>query len=269
MGLLSPEKDGEWELTIPRIYLPQKMEEGSTVELGGENLHYLKTVLRLKRGDPLILFGGTGFECEATIRNITAQSVTIEIIRKKKVQVDSPIKITLAQALPKGNKMDFIIQKASELGANRIIPFKSSRSIPKLSGNRSSLRLPRWQRIAVEASRKCGRENIPEITDIITYDEVLKYPEDGILKIIFWEGETDTGIKEILHSKKYEGVTSFFIVIGPEGGFSNEEIEMASRVGFLSVSLGRLVLKVETAALVILSIIQYEKGAFGNMGERE
>jgi len=245
------------------------MDEGSTVELGEENLHYIKNVLRRKSGDHLILFGGMGFECEAVIRDFTAQNVTIEITKKKKIKVDSSIKITLAQSLPKGNKMDFIIQKASELGVDRIIPFKSSRSIPKLAKNRIRLRLPRWQKIAIEASRKCGRENIPKITDIITYDEVLQCPEDSILKIIFWEGETNTGIKEILHSKKYEGVTDFFVVVGPEGGFSNEEIEMASRVGFLPASLGKLVLKVETAALVILSIIQYEKGAFSIMGERE
>jgi 16S rRNA (uracil1498-N3)-methyltransferase len=240
------------------------MEGGATVELRRENLHYIKNVLRLKRGDPLILFEGMGFEYESTIRNITAQSVTVEIIRGKKLSIDGSTKITLAQALPKGNKMDVIIQKASELGVTRIIPFKSSRSIPKISENRMRLKIPRWQKIAIEASRKCGRENIPEITNIIDYDGALQWPKEGILKIIFWEGETNTGIKEILHSKKYEGVTEFFIVVGPEGGFSNEEIEMASRAGFLSVSLGRLVLKVETAALVILSILQYEKGVFGS-----
>ncbi len=256
-------------MTTPRIYLPQKMEEGSTVELKYENLHYIKNVLRLKRGAPLILFDGTGFEYESTIRDITVKSVTVEIIRGKQLSVDSSTKITLAQALPKGNKMDFIIQKASELGVTRIIPFKSSRSIPKVAGNKIHLKIPRWQKIAIEASRKCGRENIPEITDIITYEKALQWPKKGILKIIFWEGETNTGIKEILHSKKYEGITDFFLVVGPEGGFSNEEIAMASRAGFLSVSLGRLVLKVETAALVILSILQYEKGVFGITYKKE
>jgi len=245
------------------------MEEGSTVELKYENLHYIKNVLRLKRGAPLILFDGTGFEYESTIRDITVKSVTVEIIRGKQLSVDSSTKITLAQALPKGNKMDFIIQKASELGVTRIIPFKSSRSIPKVAGNKIHLKIPRWQKIAIEASRKCGRENIPEITDIITYEKALQWPKKGILKIIFWEGETNTGIKEILHSKKYEGITDFFLVVGPEGGFSNEEIAMASRAGFLSVSLGRLVLKVETAALVILSILQYEKGVFGITYKKE
>lgn len=240
------------------------MEEGSTIEFGGENLHYIKTVLRLKRGDSLILFEGLGFEYEATIRDFTAQSIIIEITKKKRIQVGDSIKITLAQALTKGNKMDFIIQKASELGVKRIIPFKSSRSIPKLSENKIPLKISRWHRIAIEASRQCGREDVPEITDIITYDKVLKYPGKGAFKIIFWEKESKIGIKEILRDKKYDGITDFFIIVGPEGGFSKEEIEMASSVGFLSVSLGRLVLRVETAALAILSILQYEKGAFGN-----
>ncbi len=138
------------------------MEEGSTVKLGRESLHYIKTVLRLKRGDTLILFGGMGFEYEAIIKDIAARNITTEITKKKRIKVDDPIKITLAQALPKGNKMDFIIQKASELGVDRIIPFKSSRSIPKLTGNKIPLKISRWQKIAIEASRKCGRENVPE-----------------------------------------------------------------------------------------------------------
>ncbi len=245
------------------------MEEGSTVKLGRENLHYIKTVLRLKRGDTLILFGGMGFEYEAIIKDIAARNITTEITKKKRIKVDAPIKITLAQALPKGNKMNFIIQKASELGVDRIIPFKSSRSIPKLTGNKIPLKISRWQKIAIEASRKCGRENVPEITDIIAYDDVIKYPVTDALKIIFWEEESSRGIKEVLRNKKYEAVTHFFIVVGPEGGFSREEIEMASRLDFLSASLGKIILKVETVALVILSILQYERGALGITGERK
>lgn len=240
------------------------MEKGSTVELGGENLHYIKTVLRLKSGDPLIIFEGTGFEYEAVIRNITTGSATIEITEKKKFQVEGSIKITLAQALPKGNKMGFIIQKATEFGVGRIIPFNSSRSIPKLTGSKIPLKISRWQKIAIEASRKCGREDIPEITNIATFDEILQHPKEDTLKIIFWEEESGTGIKEILRDKKYKKMTEFFVVVGPEGGFSREEIETASGTGFLPASLGRLVLKVETAVLAILSILQYERGALGN-----
>ena len=256
-------------MTAPRIYFPQKMQDGDRVKSGSENLRYIKTVLRLKRGDTLILFDGMGSEYEAIVRDFTTQDIILEITKKKETQVDHSIRITLAQALPKGNKMDFIIRKASELGVSRIIPFISSRSIPRPSGDRIRLKTSRWKKIAIEASRKCGRGNIPEITDIVTCNEVLQWPEDKFLKIIFWEEESNTGIKEILRDKKYEGTTDFFIIVGPEGGFSREEVEMASRAGFLSASLGGLVLMVETAVLVILSILQYEKGNFGVTAKKE
>ena len=257
-------------MTVPRIYFSQKMQEGDRVKLGSEDLHYIKTVLRLKRGDILILFDGMCSEYDAVIRDFTTQDIILEITKKKETQVDHSIRITLAQALPKGTKMDFIIRKASELGVGRIIPFISSRSIPRPSVDRIRLnKTSRWKKIAIEASRKCGRGNILEITDIVTCNEVLQFPEDKFLKIIFWEEESNTGIKEILRDKKYERTTDFFIIVGPEGGFSREEIEMASRAGFLSASLGGLVLMVETAVLVILSILQYEKGNFGVTAKKE
>lgn len=245
------------------------MQEGDRVKSGSENLHYIKTVLRLKRGNTLMLFDGMGSEYEAVVRDFTTQDIILEITKKKETQVDHPIRITLAQALPKGTKMDFIIRKASELGVGRIIPFISSRSIPRPSGDRIRLKTSRWKKIAIEASGKCGRGNILEITDIVTCNEVLQLPEDKFMKIIFWEEESNTGIKEILRDKKYERTTDFFIIVGPEGGFSREEVEMASRAGFLSASLGGLVLMVETAVLVILSILQYEKGNFGVTAKKE
>lgn len=256
-------------MTAPRIYFPQKMQEGDRVKLGSEDLHYIKTVLRLKREDTLILFSGMGLEYEAVVRDFTTQDLILEITKEKKTKIDDSIRITLAQALPKGNKMDFIIRKASELGVSRIIPFISSRSIPRPSGDRVPLKISRWQKIAVEASRKCGRGNILEITDIVTCNGVLQRPEDKFLKIIFWEEESSAGIKEILRDKKYEGTTDFFIIVGPEGGFSRKEVEMACRAGFLSASLGGLVLVVETAVLVILSILQYEKGNFDVTAKKE
>lgn len=238
------------------------MKEGDRVKLGSKELHYIRTVLRLKKGDRLILFGGAGFEYEAVLREFTTQNVTLEIIRKKKSKADALIRVTLAQALPKGNKMDFIIRKATELGVNRIIPFKAPRSVPRPSEERIPLRLSRWQRIAIDASRKCGRGDVPEITDVVTFNEVLQWPGDEFLKMVLWEEESTTGIKEVLRDEKHRRRVDFLIVVGPEGGFSKGEIETALRAGFLSVSLGGLVFPVETAVLAILFILQYEKGAF-------
>jgi 16S rRNA (uracil1498-N3)-methyltransferase len=163
--------------------------------------------------------------------------------------------------------MDFIIRKATELGAHRIIPFRSARSVPQLTADKSRARVSRWRTIATEAARQCGRADIPEVNDVLSFEEMLASAEGGTLKIIFWEEESERGIKKLLRDNRYEGEKDIAVMIGPEGGFSKEEVDSAVKRGFISVSLGRNVLKVETAAVTILSIIQYELGIFG--GEPE
>jgi 16S rRNA (uracil1498-N3)-methyltransferase len=165
--------------------------------------------------------------------------------------------------------MDFIIQKATELGVDRIVPFQSARSIPQLTMDKARLKMTRWLHIATEAARKCGRSDIPEIKGILSFEEMLIEGDREELKIIFWEEESERGIKQVLRNEKYEGVKDISVVIGPEGGFSKEEVDRAVEKGFLSVSLGKNILKVETAALTIVSIIQYEKGIFGGERTRE
>jgi 16S rRNA (uracil1498-N3)-methyltransferase len=255
-------------LTVPRIYLPFICEDDTLVELGGENLRYIKNVLRLKEGDPLILFDGSRHEYNGIIRAYTARNASLEIMKKQSIQQPT-IYITLAQSLAKSSKMDFIVQKATELGVTRLIPFISSRSIPKLSESKVSTRISRWHKIAIEASRQCKRAIIPEITNIISFDEMLKQADQDDVRIIFWEEESKQGLKTILHDEKWKDANHFFLVVGPEGGFSKEEANRASRNSFISASLGKNILRTETAALTILAIIQYERGILGNIEERE
>lgn len=246
----------------PRIFNPRLPDEGDFLELEKENSRYIKNVLRLKRGDRIILFDGIGSENEAIIDNIQTGKVTIKITEKKNIKVPD-IYVTLAQSLPKGNKMDLITQKSTELGASRIIPFVSSRSIPKLPESRTSSKITRWRKIAIEASRQCGRTSIPELTEVVSFEKMLSLRRKEELGIILWEDEEKRGIKEILRDRKYKDVESFFIIVGPEGGFSKDEIEKALNNSFLSASLGKFVLRTETAPLAILSILQYEKGMSG------
>jgi len=251
-------------LVIPRIYNPQELSEGISSELGEEYFTYIKDVLRLKKGDELVLFDGVGHEYSAVIRDFYSSKVCLDIIKKETIKLPDT-RITLAQSLPKGGKIEMIIQKSTELGTSRIIPFISSRSIPRLTGSRATGKAARWRKIAIEASRQCGRGNVPEVSEILSFDEMLDIPDRRALRIILWEAEPKLGIREILTDEKHAGVDSFFIVIGPEGGFSWEEIEKARQRGFISASLGRLILRTETAPLAILSILQYEKGAFGTL----
>jgi 16S rRNA (uracil1498-N3)-methyltransferase len=208
------------------------------------------------------LFDGRGSEYEAAITELSEGKITVEIGKQKKARLPD-LKVTLAQSLPKGSKMDFIIQKSTELGADRIIPFISSRSVPRLSDSKAEARRERWRKIAIEASRQCGRTKIPEVTGIVTFEEMLKLREEKSLGIVLWEDETEKGIKEILRDEKYCSLGTFFIVVGPEGGFSKEEVEKAIAYDFISATLGTLILRTETAPLAILSILQYEKGIFG------
>jgi len=249
-------------LTVPRIYFPGEIQRGDLCKLGEEKLRYVKSVLRMNKGDQLILFDGTGWQYETVIKQFFSDGITVEVLKKDKMP-DKVVNITVYQALPKANKMDFIIQKATELGADRIVPFQSARSVPRLTADKARFRISRWRNIATEAARQCGRVDIPEVSNILSYEEVIASDETEKLKLIFWEEESARGIKQVLRDEKYNGVKSIVAVVGPEGGFSKEEVDVAVEKGFISVSLGRNILKVETAALAILSIIQYEKGIFG------
>lgn len=268
MGLLRAEKREQDPLTIPRIYFPRILEDNTLVDLEGENLRYIKNVLRLKEGDPVILFDGSLYEYSTIIRTYTARNAYLEITGKQIVQHPTT-NITLAQSLAKSTKMDFIVQKATELGVTRLIPFVSSRSVPKLSESKISARVSRWRKIAIEASRQCRRVVIPEVTSIISFDEMLKQADKDAVCIIFWEEESERGLKTILHDEKCIDANHFFLVVGPEGGFSREEADRASRHSFISATLGKYILRTETAALAILAIIQYERGIFSSIDEKE
>lgn len=246
-------------MTIPRLYLPRLLETGAVCATAADQARYLKTVLRMREGDPLLIFNGTGWEYEAVIRRQTADGTELEITGRRALPA-AEIHVTLCQAVPKVEKMDGIIRHATELGAERIVPFLAERSVPRWQSEQLPRKRERWQKIAVEASRQCGRPDIPEIGEIVTFERMLRdVPESG-LRLIPWEEETKTGIREILRDPARSGMKEFVLVIGPEGGFSAGEIELARQAGFLSVSLGKRVLRVETASLAVLAILQYEKG---------
>lgn len=255
-------------MSIQRIYRPGIREDSAEEELGPEDHHYLKHVLRLKPGIRLVLFDGRGREYESVIRDFGKQSVLVNIVSSHFIE-DALPPLTLAQALPKENKMDFIIQKATELGIERIIPFISSRTVPRLSADKASARLKRWRKIAAEAAKQCGSPRVPDISNILSFDTMLDEAADIPLRIFFWEEETQRGIGDILREEKHLVEIPLFFVVGPEGGFSRDEVETARGVGFTQAHLGRRILRAETAPLVILSIIQYERGAIGTFPGKE
>jgi 16S rRNA (uracil1498-N3)-methyltransferase len=245
---------------MPRFYVPQPRIEEGMLSVEGNEVKHLRKVLRLKAGDEIIVFDGFGKEYEGTIVEEGPSSVLIKIQNIFSTATESPIDITVAQSLLKGEKMDYLIQKATELGVKGIVPFFSSRSVPLLEKSKRLKRHHRWERIAVEASKQCGRGVIPKIEPLQHYSEMLGSASPRALCLILCEREGNT-LKEVLERSKEKA--EVFFIIGPEGGFDQGEVEEAKRKGFFPVTLGRRILRAETTSLCLLSILQYERGDIG------
>jgi len=250
-------------LTIPRIYSTEILQDKKTLLLPQDNLKYLKNVLRLKPGGKIAVFDSAGHEYEASITKYLTAGV--EVITEKKIdRAEKEIRITLAQALPKAAKMDLIVKSAAELGVDLIIPFAAKRSVSHIAADKAAQKVRRWQKIALEASRATRAAGVTKVDNFRKFDAVLKSAVTPGARMIFWEEEEKITIKDALTDKSLDGCKNYFIIVGPEGGFAKDEITRALDAGFLSVSLGRHILKVETAAAAIISIIQYEKGVFSH-----
>jgi 16S rRNA (uracil1498-N3)-methyltransferase len=242
---------------MARFYVPQPRIEKGMMRVEGSEVRHIRRVLRLKTGDEVVVFNGSAKEYQGTIVKEGPSSVVIMIQNIYSSQRESHLEITLAQSLLKGDKMDYLIQKATELGIKEIVPFFSSRSVPSLEKSRKVTRHHRWERVAVEASKQCGRGVVPKIEPLQDYSEMLKTASPDSLRLILWEREGKR-LKEALEGSKEK--KKIFFIIGPEGGLSQEEVEHAKRNGFTPVTLGRRILRSETASLCLLSILQYEWG---------
>lgn len=249
-------------MTAPRIYRPQPFTAGELQFLDGNWRRYLKTVLRLREGDPVILFDGRGREGAATVTGITREGVSVRIDACRSVPYgERPL--TLAQALPKGETMDAIIRKAAELGVTAIQPFLADRSVPRLTPEKARHRVARWQTLAVEACRQSRRADIPRVNDICSFPEFIAASTGGEVRLMLWEEERQTGLRELLRGQSDRRDDPHVVVIGPEGGFTEAEVGLARRHGYHTAGLGRRILKVETAAVAALAIVQYERGDLG------
>jgi 16S rRNA (uracil1498-N3)-methyltransferase len=255
-------------LTLPRIYSSETLQNATVCSLGADNLRYLKTVLRLKSGDKIIIFDGFGHEFEGRIEAFSLSGVNV-VLGKAIVPADKKIHITLAQAIPKAAKMDVIVKSAAELGTDVVIPFTALRSVSRIEGEKAAAKVARWQKIVQEAARCCRSVQVAAIEPVLSFADMLLKTTPDALKLIFWEEEDQKSIKDVLTDKKFAAVTNYFIIVGPEGGLSRDEVAAAKDAGFVSVSLGKQILKVETAAAAILSIIQYENGIFSQRAGEE
>ncbi|UCG14168.1 MAG: 16S rRNA (uracil(1498)-N(3))-methyltransferase [Deltaproteobacteria bacterium] len=229
----------------------------------GNTARHLSRVLRLSVGERVLLFDGSGCEFPAEVSEIARHSVRVRVGEGTFVDRESPLKIWLGLGLCQPATMDMVIQKTTELGVTEIVPLKTDRAQRWFAGERGASRLRRWERIAREAARQSGRSLVPQISPWIDFRQVLRQRETNGLKLIFWEGEERGSLKQTLAGQ--ERTNQVQVLVGPEGGFSADEIEQATAAGFQSISLGRRVLRTETASIVVIGLLQHHLGDLGGL----
>ncbi|MEK6791057.1 MAG: 16S rRNA (uracil(1498)-N(3))-methyltransferase [Deltaproteobacteria bacterium] len=248
-----------------RSFFVGELEKGAaSVLITGDELKHLRGVLRLREGEAVTIFNGRGLVVKGVIQRIVKQAATVSVLGEDTESRESSVHVVLLQALVKGDKNDFIVQKAVELGATGIVFYAAKRTVPLLGPGRGTDRLIRWRRIAIEAAKQCGRSVIPGISLADGIEEAVAghacprmfKAGKGFLKIMLLESETTRTIKDMLRTAPAAKAAA--LLIGPEGGFTDEDVVHAAKNGFTPVSLGRRILRAETAAIAALTIVQYE-----------
>jgi 16S rRNA (uracil1498-N3)-methyltransferase len=239
-----------------RFYAPPSQIDQSTITLDPDESHHLSRVLRLSDGARVFVFDGAGNEWECAVSRVSRGAVELNPIRRLDDTVESPLNLTLAQALIKGDKFDWIVQKATELGATRIVPLITAHSAT--AGDRAGNRLERWRRIAHESIKQCGRRKLIEITDPANFEDFCQ-TEAGKNNLIFSE-RSGLRLREVV--SKLGSVSELILSVAPEGGWSDSEIELSGKSGFIPVHLGSRILRTETAAIVAIALSQH---IFGDM----
>lgn len=244
-----------------RFFIPEPQLQYPIATLTGPDINHVKNVLRLQPGEYIQLFDGTGMEYTGQITSISSHSVRVEIIEKTPSATESPVHISIAQSYLKEKKMDLLVRQLTELGASFWFPFFSERSVPLPDQKKLALRRQRWKKIAIEAVKQCRRNRLMEVGQALSFDEMLLSAKNSDLKIIFWENaDPALNSNKIFLEKK--NIRSVYAVIGPEGGFSNDEIKKALQQGFLPVKMGPRILRAETATIAACALLQYMFGDF-------
>ena len=252
-------------MRLTRVFVEAALTSGSTVELPPDTASHLAKVLRARGGDELILFSGDGREFNGAIEAVRGSRVSVAVGDSRHVNRESPLAVTLVQCVPRGDRMDFIVQKATELGVARIVPVLSQRSVVRLDKTQAESKTIHWRAVALSACEQCGRNRLPIIE---AAQPLLNYlgesaPSEG-LKLVF---EPEFSAHALTAAQSPSGAADNAIVdaqiaIGPEGGFAPDELEAFRVAGFTQVGLGPRILRTETAAIAAVVWLQ---ARFGDM----
>jgi 16S rRNA (uracil1498-N3)-methyltransferase len=236
---------------MPRLYVPPERLTGTQLELDGEPYRHLVRVLRAAPGDAVVLFDGLGHEIAAQVVAIGARAVTLTLGPRRPLPAPA-VAITLLQGVPRGERMDLLVQKTTELGVARIVPVLAERCVARPPRERSS----RWQTIAEEAARQCGRADVPQVTAPVPLAEALALAGPCAARLALWEEERALPLRRACPGD----APSVALLVGPEGGLAAAEVEAARAAGFATVGMGPRILRAETAAIVAVALVQAASG---------
>lgn len=245
-----------------RFFADASCIDDNVITVTGDDVQHISRVLRLKCGDCIEICDMCGTDYLCTVSSVSKTAVTADIIKKMPNSSESNLNITLYQGIPKGDKLDFIIQKSVELGAKRIVPVVMQRTVVKLKN--AALKTERQSKIAAEAAKQSKRGIIPKVSSPISFDDMInEIKNSDALSILAYENEEQTDIKSVL--KNNGNMTDINIIIGPEGGFEDDEIKSAKEANINIVTLGPRILRCETAPVAVISAVMYELGDWKRM----
>lgn len=247
-------------MQLHRFPVGQDAKVGADTTLIGPDARHIRNVLRLKPGDGIVLFNSNGDEFKARIVGFEGEAVTALIQASSRPVRESPVSIVLAQAILKEKKMDRVVRQLCEIGISAWMPFFGARSVARPGAKKLAIRVERWRKIAVEAAKQSRRLQVPRIRPAADLEAVLAAAEGFGLKIAFWEGAPVSGG----WPNPGNSTDSVFLLVGPEGGFAEEEVARARDRGFVPASLGPRILRAETAAVVVCALAQHRYGDLGS-----
>jgi 16S rRNA (uracil1498-N3)-methyltransferase len=245
-----------------RFYIAPDQISKDEPRLTGSDAHHLCNVLRLKAGDRIVIFDGSGSSYQARIKTADRKTVKLSIERPLPAPSEPSLNFTLAQGFLKDKKMDLLVRQLTELGVTRLAPYFAQRSVPTPDPERLRARYHRWEKITLEAMKQSGRSKPMALTPAVSFDQTLEKARSYDLKLIFWENITASPPLPATDARK---PGKLFVMIGPEGGFDPTEIEKATAEGFQTISMGPRILRAETAALAAAALVQFH---FGDMSQK-
>ena len=243
---------------MTRFFVSTEEMSANFITLTGENAQHAK-VLRLKTGEQVLVCDGNNRECLCTVDSVSNQEVQLSVVECRESVTEAAVRVSVYMAFPKADKLEHVIQKATELGAYEIVTFPSNRCVSRPDEKSLKKKLERWQKIASSAAEQSGRGRIPQVVALGSYAEALKRAGDSDLAILFYENEHATTLRMALESGNYRSIS---ILSGPEGGLEEKEVSQAREAGLCICTLGSRILRCETAPLCGLSAIMYAAGEF-------